>query len=212
MGDTVSDQQHPERSSRGMTAEERRLVDRSRQGDRDAFDDLVRLYERRVYNFAFRLCGNHHDACDIASDAFVRLYQAIRGFRGDSSFVTWLFRIVTNIYLDMRKRDRSHRQQSLQEMVELEESSVARQIEDPHPTPHAAAQASERTALLNSAIDSLPEHQRIMVVMYHHESQSYEEIAAALELPVGTVKSRLNRARLALRDRLRAHPEHFPSD
>jgi len=210
MADNGTAQPRSDRPSRAMSVEERLLVDRSRQGDRAAFDDLVRLYERRVYNFAFRLCGNHHDASDIASDAFVRLYQSIRGFRGDSSFVTWLFRIVTNIYLDLRKRDRSHRQQSLQEMVELEESSVARQMEDPAPAPDDVAQASERTALLRAAVDSLPEHQRIMILMYHQEAQSYEEIAAALDLPVGTVKSRLNRARLALRDRLRAHPEHFP--
>jgi RNA polymerase sigma-70 factor (ECF subfamily) len=193
----------------GAQADERALIERCKRGDRVAFDDLIRRYERRVYNFAYRLTHDHNDAEDVASETFVRIYNSIGNFRGDASFVTWLFRVVTNIYLDECKRRRARPQQSLEEMVELEESSVRRQVEDPSPTPAQVAEARERTAILRRAIATLPEYQRVMVVMYHQEGRSYEEIAASLDMPVGTVKSRLNRARLALRDRLAEFQEHF---
>lgn len=190
--------------------EERLLLDRCRKGERNAFDELMRRYERRVYSFAYRLCGNHADASEIATDTFVRVYNSISRFRGDSSFITWLFRITTNIFLDERKRQRARPQQSLEEIIELEESSVRRQVEDTGPTPDQVALSAERTHMLQQAIESLPEYQRVMIVMYHQEDRSYEEIAEVLDLPVGTVKSRLNRARLALRDRLSSFREHFP--
>lgn len=167
-----------------------------------AFDLLVRLYEKRVYNFAYRLAGNPADAEDVAQEAFVRVFNSIATFRGEANFSTWLFKIVTNVYLDERKRARSHQTLPLDEYIELEEDSVARQIEDPGPTPEGLAQLHERNKLLQEAIQSLPEYQRAMVVLYHSHGKSYEEIADIMNLPIGTVKSRLNRARLALKDRL----------
>ena len=122
---------------------------------------------------------------------------------------TWLFRIVTNVYLDRRKRTRNKQHLSLEEYIELEENSVARQIEDPAPTPSAVAEEHERNDVLQSAIASLPDYQRAMVVLYHTEGLSYDEIASVMELPIGTVKSRLNRARLMLREKLEPHKELF---
>lgn len=185
------------------------LIARCQAGSREAFDELISRYQRRVYTFAFRLAGNADDAADIAADTFVRVYSAIGSFRGDSSFVTWLFRVVTNIYLDHRKRRRSKPTVSLDEVVALEESSVQRQVEDDGPTPHEIAEANERTEALQAAIMSLPEFQRIMIVMYHVDGMAYEDIAETLHLPIGTVKSRLNRARLALRKKLEAVREQF---
>ena len=120
-------------------------------------------------------------------------------FRGNSSFVTWLYRVVTNIYLDSRKRKRIRQAQSLDDVIELEESTVQRQYDDDSPTPHELAEGRERTEALQRAIASLPEYQRLMIVMYHVDGMAYEEIAEAMDMPIGTVKSRLNRARLALR-------------
>lgn len=200
---------HPAGNPREDPREEPALIARCKQGSRAAFDELMGRYERKVYNFAFRLCGNYDDANDIAAESFLRVYNSIEHFRGDSSFITWLFRIVTNIYLDLRKRQRARPQQSLEEALELEETSLRRQFEDPAPGPEEHAQARERTQLLREAVDALPDYQRVMVVMYHMQGKSYEEIAEAVGLPIGTVKSRLNRARLAMRDKLRAHPEHF---
>ncbi|HLJ56155.1 MAG TPA: sigma-70 family RNA polymerase sigma factor [Chthonomonadaceae bacterium] len=185
------------------------LIERCKSGDRTAFDMLVRAYEKRVYNLAFRLSGTYDEASDISVDAFLRVFQAIRLFRGDAHFSTWLFRIVTNVYLDRRKRTRSKQHLSLEEVIDLEENSVSRQIEDTAPTPHAVVEMNERTEMLQSAIGELPEYQRAMVVLYHTEGLSYEEIAAVFSLPIGTVKSRLNRARLVLKNKLEPVKELF---
>jgi len=135
----------------------------------------------------------------------------INSFRGDASFTTWLFRITTNVFLDERKKRRAHPTQSLDEIITLSESALTRQVEDHAPGPEAIATDKERTATLNRAIQKLPEYQRAMVVMYHLEQKAYEEIAEILEVPIGTVKSRLNRARLALKDLLSADRELLDS-
>jgi RNA polymerase sigma-70 factor (ECF subfamily) len=199
----------PGRPKSGATTEEKALIERCKTGDLAAFNELVKKYEKQVYNFAYRLTGNYDDANDIAQDAFLRVYNAIGGFRGDASFTTWLFRITTNVFLDERKRARAHPHSSLDEYMELEESSVARQIEDPSPTPQVLTEEKERGQILESAIRSLPEYQRAMVVLYHTQQKSYEEIAEIMNLPIGTVKSRLNRARLSLKEKLTPLRELF---
>src|SRR5579871_3650666 len=140
--------------------EEKLLIERCKRGDQNAFDALVHAYEKRVYNLAYRLSGHYDEANDIVVDAFVRVFQALKMFRGDANFSTWLFRIVTNVYLDRRKRTRNKQHLSLEEYIELEENSVARQIEDPAPTPGAVAELHERRDLLQNAISSLPDYQR----------------------------------------------------
>lgn len=192
-----------------IVSEERKLIERCKSGDRQAYDILIRAYEKRVYNLAYRLSGHYDEANDISVDAFLRVYQALKLFRGESNFSTWLFRIVTNVYLDRRKRSRNKQHLSLEEYIELEENSVARQIEDPSPTPSYIAEAHERQDMLQKAIASLPDYQRAMIVLYHTEGLSYEEIADVLTLPIGTVKSRLNRARLTLREKLEPLKELF---
>lgn len=192
--------------------EERFLVERSRRGDVTAFDQLVRAYERAIFNTAYRLCGSHDDAADMAQEAFVRAWNNLKSFRGDAAFSTWLHRIVTNVFLDDRKRKRARPQQSLDEALELEESRVARQFEDKSPGPQEIAEGGERQRILQRAIAGLPEAQRVMVVLYHTQGLAYEEIAEITGLPMGTVKSRLNRARLALRDRLGPVAELFIAD
>lgn len=200
--------------SRGHGSEpaisDRTLIHRCQQGDMNAFNELVQRYEKVVYNFAYRLTGSYDDANDVAQDAFVRAYNAIRSFRGDSAFSTWLFRITTNVFLDEKKKTRSRPQQSLDEYIELEESSVGRQIEDPSPTPEEILGDKERGEVLANAIASLPDYQRAMVLLYHVHERSYEEIAEMMKLPIGTVKSRLNRARLALKDKLSGMKDFFP--
>lgn len=182
--------------------EDARLVQRARGGDMDAMDALVRRHYRSVFNLAFRLCNNHDDAHDIVSETFIRVYNALPNFRGESHFTTWLYRIVRNVFLDERKKQRLRSHSSLEELVELEDSSVARQIEDPRPGPAAAIERGERHTLVQEAVLELPELQRLMIGLYHFQHRSYEEIAEIMELPIGTVKSRLNRARLALKNKL----------
>jgi RNA polymerase sigma-70 factor (ECF subfamily) len=190
-------------------AEDMQLVERCKRGDRDAFDELMRRHERKVYNFAFRLTGNYDEANDIAAETFVRVYTRIQSFRGDSAFLTWLFRIVTNVFLDARKRRRSRPSESLEQLVEADDRALARQAEDASVSPQAELERRERDTILQRAIAGLPEYQRAMILLYHVEGMSYEEIAAAMDLPIGTVKSRLNRARLALRHALEGSAELF---
>jgi RNA polymerase sigma-70 factor (ECF subfamily) len=193
----------------GGNEEERSLIERSRRGDTAAFNNLVRRYERNVFNTAYRLSGSYDDAADIAQEAFVRAWNNLKSFRGDAAFSTWLYRIVTNVFLDDRKRKRARPHRSLEEEMDLAESSVTRQFEDPTPGPEEMAEGDERRRILEKAISSLPEAQRVMVTLYHTQGLAYEEIAEITQLPMGTVKSRLNRARLALRDLLGPVAELF---
>ncbi len=185
------------------------LIQRCKQGDIGAFNELVQMYEKRVFNFAYHMSGNYDDAHDVAQEAFIRVFNAIGTFRGDANFTTWLYRIVTNVFLDERKKQKSHMHTSLEDYIELEENTVTRQIEDPGPLPDHIAETGERDTLLRSAIQDLPEYQRMMVILYHTQNKSYEEIAQIMKLPIGTVKSRLNRARLALKEKLEPVRELF---
>jgi RNA polymerase sigma-70 factor, ECF subfamily len=186
------------------------LVERAKQGDRSALNMLVRKYEGRAYAFAFRLCRNSDEAADIVAEAFVRVYKALPSFRSQSTFATWLYRILTNCFLDVKKKDKHRKNNfSLEGSFRVEEGEVTRQLEDPAGTPHDAAESDERMRRFELAVLRLPEFQRAMLVMYHAEQMSYEDIAEALDLPIGTVKSRLNRARLSLREILSKHEELF---
>lgn len=185
------------------------LIARAQKGDRLAFDTLVRKYQEKAYVYAFRLTRNSESAADVVGDAFLRIHNALPNFKGQSSFKTWLYRILTNCYLDLRKRERARPHGSLDAMLETAEGEMGQQIPDEAPTPEEEAQRRARGDALQAALATMPEYQRAMIVMYHAEDLSYEEMAAALDLPVGTVKSRLNRARLGLRDHLLKHEELF---
>ncbi|MCU0316905.1 MAG: sigma-70 family RNA polymerase sigma factor [Fimbriimonadaceae bacterium] len=184
------------------------LIRQAQGGDRAAFDNLVRKYESRAYQYAFRLTRNSDVASDIVADAFVRVFSALNNFRGQSAFGTWLYRIITNCYLDLKKKDKSRYLVSLEGQTDSGQE-VERQIPDVRPGPDLEAEKSAREEVVQKALDQMPEYQRAMLVMYHVEMLSYEEIAEALDLPIGTVKSRLNRARLALRELLSSDQELF---
>jgi len=184
------------------------LLDRCKSGDANAWDQLIRRYEKSVYKFAYSLCRNHEEAGDIAGQVFLRLYQNLHTFRNEASFTSWLFRIVHNTYLDLciRPAHRSHL--SLDAGPNNDEESFAgRDIMDPSPSPETLCMEHETARLLAKAIHHLPAYQRQVLRMYHSEGKSYEEIAATTGLSIGTVKSRLNRARNMLRERLDAHQE-----
>ncbi|MFN3728605.1 MAG: sigma-70 family RNA polymerase sigma factor [Fimbriimonadaceae bacterium] len=185
------------------------LIRRAQAGDSSAFDDLVRRYENRAYQYAYRLTRNPEEAADVVSEAFVRVYGALKNFKGHSAFPTWLYRILTNCFLDQKKREKSRQTVSLDAPNPNIDGETERQFEDPSRSPLEEATRSEMEATMAAAVANLPEYQRAMIVMYHAEMLSYEEIAEALDLPLGTVKSRLNRARLSLRDALAKDSELF---
>lgn len=185
------------------------LIRQCQAGDRTAFDSLIHKYEARAYQYAFRLTHDPEVAGDIVADAFVRVHNALANFRGQSAFGTWLYRILTNCYLDHRKKEKNRQHVSLDAATATDSGEVERQIEDTRAGPAEEAEKSEREAVVQTALARMPEYQQAMLVMYHVENMSYEEISEALDLPIGTVKSRLNRARVALRDLLMKDAELF---
>ncbi|RYG29207.1 sigma-70 family RNA polymerase sigma factor, partial [bacterium] len=138
-----------------------------------------------------------------------RVHNAVRNFKGNSAFTTWLYRIITNCYLDHRKKERTRQALSLDAPTPGSEDEGTREIEDDTYMPDKDVESMQRGVLIDKALRRLPDFQRAMIVMYHMEELSYEEIAESLDLPLGTVKSRLNRARISLRELLAKHEELF---
>jgi len=174
------------------------ILARIQRNESGAFDELVQRHQQRAYNYAYRLTSNPDEAADVVAESFLRVYRSLESFKGESSFTTWLFRIETNCFLDMKKRAKSRQSVSLDEMVQVNDGQLETQIVDDSKSAHEHVEQHERLALIQSAMKMLPSHQRTVLFMYHAEAMSYEAIAHALRLPVGTVKSRLNRARLSL--------------
>lgn len=187
---------------------EEELVRRIQHGDDAAFDRLVDLCAPRVYNLAFRLLGSADDAQDCAQDAFLRVYQALPRFKGEAAFSTWLYRIVVNVCQDELKR-RQRRPTPLSILDDGHDGPSCSELLTSGDTAEESALRRERTQLLQQAIATLPESFRLVLVLYDVEGCSYTEIAAILKTHVGTVKSRLNRARNQLREKLSPARELF---
>lgn len=178
------------------------LVQRSKRGDLGAFEELVARYEKKVYNLAFRLTGNHDDADDVAQEALLRAYTSLSSFRGDSSFSTWLYRIVTNAGLDEIRRRRRRATTSLDDPLSTREGEVARQVPDASEGPVEIAERTEVREQVQEAINSLAGDHRVVLILRDLQGLSYAEIAGILRCPLGTVRSKLSRARERLKFRL----------
>lgn len=176
------------------------LVERAKRGDVEAFEQLVSQYEKKVYNLSYRLTGSHEDASDVAQEAFVRVYTSLPEFRGDSSFATWLFRIVHNACLDELRKRKRQRVTSIDETVMVDDGEIGRQFATESDGPEQALERVETQRAVQTAISSLDEEYRIVVMMRDIQGYSYNEIADTLGINLGTVKSRLNRARHALKE------------
>ncbi|KJS82612.1 MAG: hypothetical protein JM58_14760 [Peptococcaceae bacterium BICA1-8] len=181
---------------------EEELITRSQNGDMDSFEELIVRYERRVYSIAFRFMGNQEDASDLAQEAFLKAYQAIKNFRQEASFSTWICRIVSNVCRDQLRKAKRTIQSSLDEEVWLEEGTVTKQFKDNSPTAEQVYERKELKEYLQGLIDNLNPEYRMVVVLRDIQGYSYEEIAEMLDCSLGTVKSRLNRARKALREQI----------
>jgi RNA polymerase sigma-70 factor (ECF subfamily) len=181
--------------------DEKAVIALAQDGDIAAFERLVRLYETRVYTLALRMTGEPSDAFDVSQDAFLRLHGSIGSYRGESAFSTWLYRLTTNVALDfLRKRKRrANREVPLSALGGGEASPT--EIPDPD-TPERALERSTLREALQEALDSLTHEHRQILLLREIGGLSYEEIAAALDLEPGTVKSRLARAREQMRQKL----------
>jgi RNA polymerase sigma-70 factor (ECF subfamily) len=178
--------------------QEQRLVDAARRGDEAAFESLVRLYEKRVFALAVRMCGNSEDAAEAAQEAFLAAWQGLRFFRGDSSFSTWLYRLTSNACVDLLRREGRHRSVAGPSLDD--DGELNRDVPDTAPSPQEEAERRELRAQIEEGLRALsPEHRQVLILREMHQL-SYDEIADTLDLDVGTVKSRISRGRKQLRN------------
>lgn len=187
--------------------DEKHILARARRGDLAAFEELVRRNEKRVYAVALRSSGSPEDAADITQEVFLRAWRSIEDFRGDSGFSTWLFRITANLCVDFAR----HRQAQPQTQPLVGEDDAERPIPDTAPTPEEHLENSELGRELAAALDEISEEHRRIVLLRDVSGLSYTEIAEVLEISEGTVKSRLSRARIALRTILQKRGNLLPS-
>lgn len=175
-----------------MTVEE--LVRAAAEGDEEAFAQLVGLYENKVYSLALRMCGNPEDAADAAQEAFLSAWRALPSFRGEAGFSTWLYRLTANASIDLLRRVKRQRGE-----LRLDDEELGLTAQEAGPGPQEAAERLELRQAVDRALGALGDSHRQVLVLREIQQLSYEEIARTLDVDLGTVKSRISRARGALR-------------
>ena len=183
-----------------MSDSEKNLLERAKSGDIAAFEQLIDSYQRKIFNIALRMLGNYDDAGDLTQEVLIRIYRSIGSFKEQSSFSTWIYRITTNVCLDEIRKRKNRKVISLDEEIKFDDGDMKRQIESDEPTPEETAETEDLKKIVNDAIARLNEEHRIVIVLRDIQGLSYEEIADVLKCPEGTVKSRINRARQALKN------------
>jgi RNA polymerase sigma-70 factor, ECF subfamily len=191
-----------------MVMNEEAIVERAQQGDVHAYNELVLAYQQLAYNVAYRIMGNEDQAMDATQDGFLKGYRALSQFRG-GSFKAWILRIITNCCYDQLRSRQRRPQTPIDDLLENEEHSLL--LEDMADQPETVVERQEFDVTIQRALNLLPEDQRVTVIMSDIEGLSYEEIAAATDVALGTVKSRLSRGRNKLRAFLSEHEELLPS-
>jgi RNA polymerase sigma-70 factor (ECF subfamily) len=192
-----------------MSEDERRLIARLLERDEQAFNDIMRLYQDKVFSLIFRMLGNRPEAEDVTQEVFITVFKNIESFRGEAKFTTWLLRIAAN----HSKNRIKHLARRPTEGADPDDVSQLRALPDrPAPpvqsridTPDTLLEAAQTERLMQEAIANLPEDQRLLVVLRDVEEMSYQEIEEITGLPEGTIKSRLHRARMAIKEWVDKH-------
>ncbi len=189
------------------TDDDTRLVSACKRGDMDAFDILVRKYQKKMFNIAYRITGDHEDACETVQEAFLSACRGIRAFRGDSSFSTWLTAITANLARNRLKQmqgRRCHEALSLDDPIRTEEGCMYADPPSDAESAHEQLEKQELRRQVWECIGYLDPDFRAVLVLRDMQDFSYEEIGGMLKLALGTVKSRISRAREAVRDCLKS--------
>jgi RNA polymerase sigma-70 factor (ECF subfamily) len=181
-----------------VSADDHRLIAASRTGDAAAFGELVRRYQDRLFNTVYRFLENADDAQDVVQEAFLSAYQSLDGFKGDSQFFTWLYRIAVNTAISHRRKRRI--------TLRIENRNGEESLDPADPSesnrPGHAIEQDEEAVRVHRALSRLSEEHRMVLVMKDMEGQKYEAMAEILGVPIGTIRSRLHRARTELRELL----------
>ena len=191
--------------------QEQALVQRCRRGDRDAFARLMRLYQRQIFNYTYRMLGNAEEAEDLTQDIFVAVFRGIRGFRGEAKFSTWLYRIALNQTRNrikyLSRRNFFARQAKRAEPGNNFTAEYPEAIADSGPSPEQWIMTKDLVSRVQECLNQLEHQARQIIVLRDVQGFSYEELSQMLSLNLGTVKSRLHRARAALQECLAEHIE-----
>src|SRR6266545_3284236 len=171
---------------------ETELIAQSQGGDRNAFGELVRIHAQGVFNIVYRMCGDALIAEDAAQETFIRAWQSLPTYRPQTSLRNWLYRIAFNAGMDMLRKEKRILPNDIEDL----------NLRDERPDPESLASQNERTVIVQRAVMSLPDASRAVLVLREYEGMSYHEIADALDIPLGTVMSRLNYARKLLKNEL----------
>lgn len=188
---------------------EKLLIKRIKKGDIVAFEELISNYEKKAYNIAFRMMNNEEDAKDAVQEAFIKVFKSIKSFREESSFSTWLYRIVTNVCLDEIRKRKKYASVSLELDIETDKGTTRIEIGKDEETPEDLYEKLEKKELILNTINTLKEEYKTVVILRDIQGFSYEEIATILSCSLGTIKSRINRARNVLKDRLETQLELY---
>ena len=189
--------------------QEQQWIDAAREGDRDAFTQLIHLYEKRIFALTTRMCKNPADAEEAAQEAFLAAWQGLKFFRGDASFSTWLYRLASNACVDLMRKESRHKAAA---GPSLNDEETYLEVADDSATPQELAERSELREQIEEGLQSLsPEHREVLILRELHQL-SYEEIAQTLNLDSGTVKSRISRGRKSLRNFLLQSGNFSPPD
>lgn len=195
-----------------MSDNERTLVERAQSGDIEAFEKLIEGCQKKVFNIAFRMIGNYEDANELAQEVFLKAFRSIKKFKGDSLFSTWIYKVTSNVCLDEIRKRKNKMVFSLDEEIEYGDGEIKRQIPDNAPTPEVEAELNEIKKVVNKSIQELPSDYKSIIILRDIQGLSYEEISRIFECPEGTVKSRINRARQALKKILQGKKELLNSE
>jgi len=189
--------------------QEKELVKRAQDGDVAAFEALIADYQKRIFSIAYRMIPNPDDAADLTQEVIVKIFKNLDKFQGSSKFSTWVYRIATNTCLDELKKTRRYTTYSLDKEIETEEGSLMGELPDNSPTPEQAAERKAVQTAVRIAIGRLGEEHKKVIVLRDLQGLSYEEIAEIIGCSVGTVKSRISRARENLKKILSQDRELF---
>ncbi len=182
------------------------LVEAAQGGDQNAFGQLVDAYQDKIYGYLSRMLSDPHEAEDVAQETFVRAYKSLGRFRGASSFHTWLYRIASNLAIDVarRRKRQDNGVYSLDAPVDVGDDEYERDLPDESQAPEQLTEQREVQQTVRAAVMELPEKLRDVMVLYELQGESYEDISEILNVPLGTVKSRLFNARGQLKKRLQS--------
>ncbi|MBR5430218.1 MAG: sigma-70 family RNA polymerase sigma factor [Firmicutes bacterium] len=189
---------------------ERQLIDRAKKGDPSAFNELMEAYSRTVFNIGLQMLHDRDDASDMTQETMIKVYRALPRFRGDAAFSTWVYRIMVNTCRDFLRSAARRRETPFSDFGEEDDGRPLLEAVDDSAQPERLYLEAESEEYLLSLIRRLRPEYRLVLTMRELGGLSYQEIAEAGDLSVGTVKSRLNRARAALREQVLADAEQFP--